>query len=141
MISESLDQALGDIKFSHEHSERITTILAQVRDLKKQLANAENELANSVDGMYAQLATAIRKLQPNIIVSLQKNGCIVGFKTRCLSCTANPHTGKWDFSPGEFGKIFNKKYGNCPIDSSLDDIAKNIVDFFGAHYKSLAISA
>lgn len=139
-ISELLDAAMGDIKFSHEHSEKISGILAKVRDLRKDLAVAQSELSHAVDRMYAQLAMTTRKLQPELGVSLQKNGCVIGYRSRCLVCSADPHTGKWSWGDGDFGRIFQKKYGDCPIDSSLDDIAKNIVDFFGSHYKSLAIT-
>lgn len=138
-ISESLDQALNDIKFSHEHSEKITELVAKVRDIKKTLSTTESELAHAVEGMYAQLAVAVRKIQPDLGVSMQKNGCTVGFRSRCIVCKADPHTGKWSFS-SDFGNMFTAKYGGCPIDSSLDDIAKKLVDFFSSHFKSLASS-
>ena len=139
-INDSLGQLLNEIKFSHEHTEEISAIVEKIRDLKKQLAMAERELAQSVDSLYAQLATSVRRLQPNIGVSLQKHGCVVGYRTKCITCTANPHTGKWDFAPGDFGRIFASKFGNYTMETPLDDIAKSLVDFFGSHYKSLAIA-
>jgi hypothetical protein len=139
LFSENLDNALEEVQMSHVHCENIETCVSTVLDIKSQLKEAEKDLLMSVDKMCAELATEIRRLQPNLTVTIKSNSCEIGFRTRCINCISKPYEGCWNFDSMEFGKYFTRRYPQCcRLDCSLGELASCIVEYFRNHFKALS---
>ena len=124
---------------SHAHSDNIDMCVDKILDLRSKQKEAEKELVECIDKMCADLATEIRRLQPNLSVMMKTSGCDICYRTRILSCLAKPYDGCWNFDTTEFGCQFNKRYPECrQLSCCLIDLAASIVDFFNNHFRSLS---
>lgn len=139
IFAENLDNALDEVQMSHVHCENIETCVATVLDIKNQLKEAEKELVGAADKICAELATEIRRLQPNLVVTIQTNCCKVGFRTKCIDCVVKPYEGCWSFDSLDFGKYFTRRYPQCcKLNCPLNELAESLVEYFSNHFKALA---
>jgi hypothetical protein len=138
ILMEHLDAALDDVHMSHEYADEINGCVQKVLSLRDEQKCAEQELVRCIDRLCADLATEIRALQPNLHVTI-KTGCLeIGYRTRIICCVAKPYDGCWNYDGTDFGLYFSKKYPECrPLDCTITDLSRRLVDYFNNHYKSL----
>lgn len=139
LITEAIDAALDGVQMSHTHCDNVDGCVKEILDLRERQKEKDKELVALVDKMCAELATEIRALQPNLVVSIKTNCCDVGYRTKSISCIVKPFEGCWDFGNSEFGVIFSKRYPQCrQLSCQLPDLAKCIAEYFNNSYRSLS---
>lgn len=139
LLLEHLDTALDDVQMSHVHNDNINACVDKVLDYKNKIKDAEKELVECIDQLCAELSTEIRRLQPNLTVSMKTGVCEVCYRTRILTCCAKPYDGCWNFDGNDFGCMFSKRYPECKkLSCHIPDLASCIVEYFNNHYRSLA---
>lgn len=139
ILLENLDQALDDVTSSpHVQCEKICDIIDVISDRKREILDYEKELLSVIDSLCAEFATAIRALQPRLVVTIQNNGCTVGYRTKVINCKVEPYKKSWDFAVNDFGASFAKRNPTCTrLDTPIPELAKCMVDYFNNHFASL----
>lgn len=142
LISERLEKSLNDVtKMSHEHCDNIANIVNDIKELKDNIVKKERELYYAIDVLCAELAKEIRNKQPGLSITINKGGCLIGYRTKMMNCRVRPYDNIWDFSGNDFGNQFCKRNPNYnKLDTQISELATAIVDFFNNHYISLGRS-
>jgi hypothetical protein len=139
ILLEQLDNALDDIQMSHVHFENIDHCVNQILNLKNEIKEKEKELISYIDKLCADLSTEIRKLQPNLSVSIKTGMCEICYRTKSLFCCVKPYDNCWDFNSNDFGMVFSKRFPECrKLSCEITKLAECIVSYFNNHYRSLA---
>lgn len=137
-INTALDVLLEDVKMSFEHSDSISEVCKKISDLDAQSRAAKAELAQCIDSLCADLAKEIRKLQIDLNVTINRNGCNVGYRAKFIPCNVIATEKKWDFSGSDFGRMFSRRFPECcALDCSVPHLAKCLAEFFTNQYRSL----
>lgn len=139
LFIENLNEALEEVQMPHVHCDNIEQIVYKINDLNKQVREAEKELGAAVDKMCADIVVEIRQLNPNLKVMIKTNCCDVVYRTKLLSCQADPVTKTWNFGSTDFGRQFAKRNPHCcRLDCPMSDMANAIDEYFRICFRSLA---
>lgn len=139
LILENLDAALDDVKMSHAYYDEIKSHVDLILEYRNKIKETEKQLLECIDKLCAELATEIRRLQPNLTVIMKTGGCEVCYRAKVLPCVIKPYDGCWKFDNNDFGNVFTKRYPECKrLDCDIYDLAKAITEHFNNHYRSLS---
>lgn len=116
------------------------TIVSALEAARQKVKDLEHQLNTVHSRLSAELALSIRRTDPALNVSVTRDGCKVGYKTKHLLLVPNLPRGVWDVksSDPQFSRIFFRYNSSTTvIDNDTTKLAASVTDFFRNHYKSL----
>ena len=141
-INRKLDILLEDVSTDSKASalDSMLSVSDELRELKQKIVEMENQLSTAKDRINGDLAMGVRRKCPGLNVSLDRNGCKVGYKTKQLSFSPDIDTKVWTVKSPDlrFSRRFSRRNGpQLALVPSLDGIISSIANHFMTHYKTL----
>jgi hypothetical protein len=141
-IDRKLDILLEDVSTAPKASalDSMLSVSDELRELKQRIVEMENQLSTAKDRINGDLAMGVRRKCPGLNVSLDRNGCKVGYKTKQLSFSPDIDTKVWTVKSPDvrFSRRFCRKNGpQLALIPGLDSIIGSIANHFMTHYKTL----
>jgi|TARA_R110000751_G_scaffold67485_2_gene137769 hypothetical protein len=142
-INRKLDILLEDVSAVGPATSALDSILNvsdELHKLKQKIAEMENQLATAKDRINGDLAMGVRRKCPGLNVSLDRNGCKVGYKSKQLSLSPDIQTKVWTVKSPDmrFSRRFCRRNGpQLALMPDLDGIIGSIANYFMSHYKTL----
>jgi hypothetical protein len=116
-------------------------IVTALQVAKQKVHDLEHQLATVHQRLSAELALAVRKIQPGLNVGVNRDGTKVGYKTKHLLLVPDTQRGVWNVKSADprFAKTFFRHYTpQTVITNGVDELAQAIVLYFVNHYRSLS---
>lgn len=119
---------------------KIPELMVQLRHARRTVANLEFELKNIKHDLCFQLALLVRKAQPGLNVSVDKNSCKIGYKSKLFEFEPDIENGIWRLSSqnNRYAREFVQHHrDDLLIDSEISQLAQAIVNHFIAYFRTL----
>lgn len=135
-----LDLMLEDTYYSSYNHNNAVNLIRELHNIEQRKLDIEHELDKLRYSMLADLALAVRRMEPGLNVSVSKTGCKIGYFGKNL--TLNPVFGQDSWistsTKERFLKEFQSKYKHqLLLDSDLKIVAKAVVDHFVSYFRTL----
>jgi hypothetical protein len=115
-------------------------IVRELEIAKQQIVNLQHKLASVKRRMNGDLALGVRRNHPGLNVSVDPEGCKIGYKSKSLTFDPDIEKGVWIINgedPRFMGR-FKRQFGrNTVLLPDIGDLVSAITDYFTGHYKSL----
>jgi hypothetical protein len=115
-------------------------LAAQIQRAQQQVLDMQYELEKVLRRLSTDLALGIRRREPAFNVSVDKRGCKIGYKTKCLLFTPNPEKELWEVTSGNerFCREFKQAHRrSLLLDPNLNALIDAIVHHFTAYFRTL----
>lgn len=132
-----LEYDSGAVDAAYQKAIGIHDNIAAVKNRLRMLNSLMREAA---DHLCCELAVAVRRVQPSLYVSIDKNGCKIGYKKKYLSLFPDIEHKVWivTSSNDDFLSRFSRSYSlEMGLNEPVSKIAENICTHFRNFYKSL----
>lgn len=139
-MTDKLDIILEDNFYSSYNHDTAMNLVRELHVLEQRKLDIEHSLSKLQYSMVADLALAIRRLEPGFNIAVSKTGCKVGYKTKHLMLCPDFKNSIWDVSSTKerFLKEFLSRYKNALLlDHDLKIIGQAVVDHFVSYFRSL----
>jgi hypothetical protein len=141
-ISETLDLLLEDDQPEMDWNlfRSSTTVCAELETAKAHVHQLLFELQKIRQKMCNDLAYRIRRLNPSYNISVDKNGCKIGYRKKSLYIRPDLQRGLWQVSSKDdgFAAAFRRQNkSSIYLTPDIEGFVKNVDHFFRAHYKTL----
>jgi nucleotidyltransferase/DNA polymerase involved in DNA repair len=116
------------------------SLAAKIQRTKQQVLDLQHELEKVIRRMCSDLALSVRRREPAFNVSIDKNGCKIGYKTKCLLFTPNPEKELWEVTSANerFCREFIQTHRRSLIlNPTLESLTEAIVNHFTAYFRTL----
>lgn len=123
---------------SEDHQKAAADITLEIETTRRKLEDLERQLSHAVDRLCGGLALGVRQFRPGLSVGIDRGMCKVGYRSKYLTFKPDLVTRTWIVSGSDpaFARRFSKQFG-VRMTNALEDTAKAIAEYFGAHYRSL----
>ena len=139
-IADMLDIILEDGSPTNESVNAAISIVQEIEDAKRTIHSLESKLDILRSKMCAELGLAIRKQMPAMNISVNREGCKVGYKTKHLLLQPDPQKRLWIVKSKDprFSRRFMSRHSSKTVLSrSYEQLIDAILTHFREHYKTL----
>jgi len=140
-FADDLNLVLEDRPTGQNPLDAAIGILHELGSAKQQIVDLQDRLDSIKKQMSGNLALGIRRNHPSLNVSVNPDGCQVGYKSKNLLFNPDIERGVWSVTSedprfiGKFKSVFGR---NTALSPNLDSLVSAITDYFTGHYKSLS---
>lgn len=137
VLQTGLDALLEEEEYRTDHLQPLD-LVSKLQIARQQVQDLEYQLSIAKRRLCADLAVAIRKLQPGFNISVDKNSCKIGYKTKILQLSPDIENGIWRVQSSN--ARFLREFLNTNRRATLLDnpmLPQAITDYFMNYYRSL----
>lgn len=137
----SLNILLSEDYFDNSFvSESPSSLLKKLESARQQVLDIEHKLSNVKKRMSGDLALILRKTEPGLNIAVEKDGCSVGYMSKCLNFSPDFEAGVWKVTSRNkrFMREFLNSYRKSTIISGdQNEICNNILSYYKSYFRSL----
>ena len=138
-IIETLDILLDEPKQWDVYSQA-TDLYNELEEAKLKVQNLMHQMHRFRQKMCLDLSYRLRKVNPSFNISVDRNGCRIGYRRKSLHFKPEIAKGIWSVMSNDtaFANLFRKKHKPALLIShNIEDFVDTIYKFFKENYKSL----
>jgi hypothetical protein len=139
-ITKAIDILLEDDQSGWEIYSQATELYNELESAKLHVQNLMHKLHGQRQKMCMDLSYRLRKRNPSFNISVDRNGCRIGYRKKSLTFRPDLGKGIWQvLSKDEgFANLFKRKHrSSLLINHDIGEFVDTIYGFFRDNYKTL----
>lgn len=139
-ITKAIDILLEDDQSNWDIYSQATELYNELENAKLYVQNLMHKLHGQRQKMCLDLSYRLRKKNPSFNISVDRNGCRIGYRKKSLTFRPDLAKSIWQVLSKDvgFANLFKRQYrSSLLISHDISDFVETIYGFFRDNYKTL----